>query len=74
MHAFLGQARAMNVADEHGGAGLPLEIADAPAHGIDRKAKPFGRGAETAAARDFQENAGSVPVLETAEGDLPAFL
>ena len=28
MRAFLGQARAVNVADEHGGAGLPLEIAD----------------------------------------------
>ena len=74
MHPFVGEAGAVNVADEHGGAGLPLEIADAAAHGIDGKAKPFGRGAEAAAARDFQEHARSVPVLQTVEGDLPAFL
>ena len=45
----------------------------AAAHGIDGKAKLVGRGAETAAARDFQEHAGSVPVLQTAESDLSAF-
>ena len=43
MHAFFGQASAVNVADEHGGAGLALEIADPPAHGIDGKPKPLRR-------------------------------
>src|SRR6478752_5663859 len=70
MHAFLGEARAVDVADEHGGAGLPLEIANAAAYGIDGKAKLVGCGAEAAATRDFQENARSVPVLQTVEGDL----
>ena len=40
MRPFVGEARAVNVADEHGGADLPLEIVDAAAHGIDGKAKP----------------------------------
>src|SRR5262249_54235158 len=71
---FLRQAGAVNVAREQRGRDLPLEIVDAAAHDIDRQAKPLGRGAETTAARDFQENPGRVPVCQAADGGVLAFL
>jgi hypothetical protein len=33
--AFVGQPRTVDVAREQGGAGLPFEIIDPPAHGVD---------------------------------------
>ena len=65
---------AMDVAGKQGGADLPLELVNSPAHGVDGEFQPLGRGAETAASHHFQENPGGVPVGETAEGDLMAFL
>ena len=72
--AFVGQLRAVDVAREQGGADLALEIVDPAAHGVDRQIEPLGRGTKTAATHDFQENAGRVPIGETADGDLLAFL
>jgi len=66
--AFVGQMRAVHVAHEQRGPGLLLEIVDAPADGIDRQAEAFGGRPEAARAGDFEENAGSVPIRETAEG------
>ena len=65
---------AMDVAGKQGGAGLPLEFVNSPAYGVNGELQPLGRGAETAASHHFQENPGGVPVGETAEGDLMAFL
>ena len=73
LHAFLGQAHAMHVAQEHGDAGLLLEIADPPAHRVDGKGEPLRRRAEASAARYLQENARRVPVRQTAESDATAF-
>ena len=56
MHAFLGQACAVDVADKHGSACLTLEIADSAAYRVDGQAQLFGGGAEAAAAGHFQEN------------------
>src|ERR1700761_8387473 len=64
----------MNVADEHGGAGLPFKIIDAPAHGIDGQREPLGGRAEAAAACNFEENACRIPVGQTAERNAVAFL
>ena len=74
MHALFSQARAMNVADEHGRTGLTLEIANPPAHGIDGKPKPLRRRTEASAARDFEKYARRIPVRQTAECDATAFL
>ena len=71
---FVGQAGAMDVAREQRGADLPLEIVDPPAHDVDRQVKPLGRGSEAPAPHDFQKYPGRVPIRETAENDLMAFL
>src|SRR5262249_41172032 len=55
------------------GAGLPFEIIDPPAHGVDWEAEPVGRGAEAATTHDFQEDARRVPICETGGRNL-AFL
>src|SRR5581483_8885031 len=72
--AFVGQVRAVHVAHKQRGAGLLLEIVDAAADGIDRQAKALGGGAEAAGTRDFEKDAGSVPIGKTAAGQLLAFL
>ena len=64
----------MDVAGEQGGADLALEIVDAPAHAVDGQVQPLRGGPETAAADHFQENPGGVPIRETADSDLLAFL
>ena len=64
----------MDVAREQGGADLALEIVDAPAHAVDGQVQPLRGGPETAAADHFQENPGGVPIRETADSDLLAFL
>lgn len=63
----------MDVADEHGRAGLALEIIDSPAHGIDGKRKPLRRRAEATAACNFQENARRIPVGQTGERNAVTF-
>ena len=60
--AFVGQPRTVDVAREQGGAGLPFEIIDPATHGVDREPEPVGRGAEAAAANDFQEDPRRVPI------------
>ena len=71
---FVGQAGAMDVAGEQGGADLPFEIIDPPAHDIDGQSEALGRGSEAPAPHDFQKYPGRVPIGETAEGGLVAFL
>jgi hypothetical protein len=73
LRAFVGQACAVHVAREKHLTGLPFEIADASAHGIDGKAEPLRRRAKAAAADDFQEDARRVPICETG-GHRLAFL
>jgi hypothetical protein len=65
--AFVGQVRAVDVAREQRGSGQLLEIVDPAADGIDGQAEAFGGRPEAARTRDFQKNAGRVPVGETAE-------
>ncbi len=72
--SFVGQAGAMDVARKQGGADLPLEIIDPPANDVDRQVKPLGRGSEASATHDLQKYPGRVPIRETAESDLVAFL
>ncbi len=67
LRAFVGQPGAVDVAGEQGGADLPLEIGDAPAHAVDGKVQPLRGGPETAAADHFQENPGGVPIRETTD-------
>ena len=74
LRALVGQTGAVNVAGEQGGADLALKIVDPPAHRVDGQVEPLGCRPEAAATHDFQENPGRVPIRETAESALMAFL
>jgi hypothetical protein len=64
----------MDVAREKGGADLPLKIIDSPADDVDGEFKPLGCGSEASAAHNLQKHSGRVPIGQTPEGNLMAFL
>src|SRR3981189_1854455 len=64
----------MDVAREQRGADLALKVVNSPANDIDGQIKPLGRGPEASTAHHFQKNPGRIPIRETSDRDLLAFL